>query len=90
VVLVRNEINYKSAVRFDEVLNIYTRISAIKNTSFIFEGLMEENSTGRVVAENVAYHVWLHPETGEPIRVSDSFRKIIADFEGKNVILNAR
>src|SRR3970282_674932 len=37
VVLVRNEINYKSPARFDELLNVYTRISIIRNTSFTFE-----------------------------------------------------
>jgi acyl-CoA thioester hydrolase len=87
VVLVRNEINYKSVVKFDELLNVYTRISRINNTSFIFEGLMEEDTSSKLVAENVAYHVWLHPITGEPVRVHDDFRKIIALFEGINLIL---
>lgn len=88
VVLVRNEINYKSPARFDEVLDIYTRISTIKNTSFVFEGLMEEHTSGRLIAENIAYHVWLHSETGEPVRVNDDFRKIIGAFEGKDFIFN--
>src|SRR5712692_1637417 len=42
VVLVRNEINYKSPARFDELLNVYTRIASIRNTSFTFEAYMEE------------------------------------------------
>ncbi len=37
VVLVRNEIDYKSPARFDELLNIYTRVLYIRDTSFAFE-----------------------------------------------------
>ena len=61
VVLVRNEIDYKSPARFDEVLNVYTRVSYIRNTSFGFEGIIEEASKKRFIAENLAIHVWLAP-----------------------------
>ncbi len=82
VVLVRNEINYKSPAKFDELLNVYTRISKIGNTSFIFEGMLIEELTQRVVTENVAYHVWLKPHTEEPMTVPDSFREKVKAFEG--------
>ena len=87
VVLVRNEIDYKSPAYFDELLDIYTRIVKIKNTSFIFEAIIEETSKNRLVCENLAYHVWLSPQTAEPTRVSDEFRSIIRKFEGANVII---
>jgi acyl-CoA thioester hydrolase len=76
-VLVRNEIDYKSPAVFDEQLNVYTRISTIRNTSFTFEGIIEEATTKRLVAENVAVHVWLNPATNEPTRVSDEFRRLV-------------
>lgn len=87
VVLVRNEINYKSPAVFDEILSIYTRVSYIRNTSFAFEAYMEESKTGRLVGENVAVHVWLDPVNNVPTRVSDEFRRLVRDFEGKSLIL---
>jgi acyl-CoA thioester hydrolase len=85
VVLVRNEVNYKSPARFDELLNVYSRISYIRNTSFAFEGLLEDAAGSRLIAENIAIHVWLHPRTDEPITVGSVFRKAVADFEGENL-----
>ncbi|HLX11648.1 MAG TPA: thioesterase family protein [Bacteroidota bacterium] len=87
VVLVRNEIDYKNSAQFDDLLNIYTRVSYIKNTSFAFEGIIEDETAGRLIAENIAYHVWLHPKTGKPIRVRKDFRDKVGAFEGKNLRL---
>jgi acyl-CoA thioester hydrolase len=82
VVLVRNEIDYKSPAYFDELLNVYTRFSYIKNSSFAMEGLMEKVDNGQRVAFNVAYHVWLDPATNRPTPVDDEFRKLVQRFEG--------
>lgn len=82
VVLVRNEIDYKSPAYFDELLNVYTRISYIRNTSFAMEGLMEKADGGQLVAFNVAYHVWLDSSTDRPKSVDDDFRKLVQRFEG--------
>ncbi|MBI5463740.1 MAG: acyl-CoA thioesterase [Ignavibacteriales bacterium] len=38
IVLVRNETNYVLPAVYDELLTVYTRISAIRKMSFIFEG----------------------------------------------------
>ena len=87
VVLVRNEINYRSPARFDDELEVYSRISFIKNTSFAFEGLLVQAKTQRLVAENIAVHVWLDPRTDEPTRVSDEFRNAVQRFEGNSLTL---
>jgi len=85
IVLVRNEINYKSSAKFDDLLNVYTRIIFIKNTSFAFEGIIEDDSTKKIVGENVSVHVWLNPKTGRPKTVSNEFRSRIQRFEGGDV-----
>lgn len=85
VVLARNEINYKSPALFDEILNIYTRISYVHNTSFAFEAYMEEERSKRLIAENVGVHVWLDPSINMPARVSDEFRELVQHFEGNSV-----
>jgi acyl-CoA thioester hydrolase len=87
VVLVRNEIDYKSPARFDDTLDVYTRISYIRNTSFAFEGIIGEQQTGRLVARNLAIHVWLDPRTGMPKTVDDDFRRRIQKMEGEHVAI---
>jgi len=85
VVLVRNEINYKSPAVFHQQLTIHTRIARIGNTSFIFEGIIEDAETGIVIAEGKAYHVWLDPKTNTAIRVPEHFRQQVKNFEEEKV-----
>ena len=87
VVLVRNEIDYRSPARFDELLDIYTRVSSLRRTSFAFEGIIEEAVTKRLVAENIAIHVWLHPSSGEPILVNHAFKEAAYRFEQNDVVV---
>lgn len=83
VVLVRSEVDYVSPARYGDTLDVYSRISSIRNSSFIFEGILERDGTTAIVAENVAVHVWLNPHTGAPMPVPDDFRKLVQSFEGK-------
>jgi acyl-CoA thioester hydrolase len=85
VVVVRNEIDYRSPAMFDELLEVHTRVSYIRSTSFAFEGMIFEERSGRRIAENLAIHVWLDPATDRPLRVPEDFRTSIREFEGKNV-----
>jgi acyl-CoA thioester hydrolase len=87
VVIGRNEIDYRSSARFNETLDVYTRISWIRNTSFALQGFIEETESKRLVAENVSLHVWLDRETGEPMPVPDFFRSIVRRFEGDDVLI---
>lgn len=88
VVLARNELDYITPARFGDSLVVRSRVSNIKNTSFIFEGILEHEKTGEVVAENVAVHVWLNPATNTPTAVPDGFRKLVQQFEGENCIIH--
>jgi acyl-CoA thioester hydrolase len=82
VVLVRNEIEYLRSLSFDDVITVGTRISAIKNSSFLVEGLLLHKGTGSIAATNIAVHVWLDPIRNTPIPVPDSFRKLVQAYEG--------
>jgi acyl-CoA thioester hydrolase len=86
IVVVRNEINYCAPARFNELINVYTRISYIRNSSFTFEGMLESADTGKRLAENISVHVWLDRESGEPAPVPDAFRGLVRDFERENLI----
>ena len=82
VVVVRNEIDYRSPLRFDDLADVYTRVSFIRNTSFAMEGLVERAGTGELVSTNFAYHVWLDSRSNAPIPVPEEFRTLVAGFEG--------
>ncbi|MFN0158239.1 MAG: acyl-CoA thioesterase [Bacteroidota bacterium] len=87
IVVARNEIDYLSTARFGETLDVHTRISSIKNTSFIFEGILQEAETKRLVASNVSIHVWLNHRTNKPMTVPDDFRRSVQKFEGENALI---
>jgi acyl-CoA thioesterase FadM len=82
--VVRNEIDYLSPARFGETLDVFTRISFVRKSSFAFEAMMQEASTGRSVAANVSVHVWLDHRSDRPLLVPDSFRRKVSEFEGEN------
>lgn len=81
----RNEINYESPAMVDDQLDIYTRISYIKNSSFCFEHLIFHHDTGRLLVTQKSVQVNLNAETNRPERLPDELRRIIIDFEGDAV-----
>ncbi len=88
VVVARNEIDYLSSAHYGDMIDVHTRISSIKNTSFIFEGLLKGAQTGRDIAANVSIHVWLSDTNGQPMPVPDEFRRTVQSFEGKNAAIH--
>jgi acyl-CoA thioester hydrolase len=87
VVLVRNEVDYRSPARFNEALVVASRIVYIRDTSFAFGGVIFEKTGSRLIAENLAVHVWLDPLKNEPKRVPDDFRRRVRQFEGAAVAI---
>lgn len=85
VVIVRNEINYKNPAHFDDLLDVFVRISKIGDTSFTFESYIVNSLTKQYIADNVSVHVWLDEKSGVPIRVNENFRSIVRSFEGMDL-----
>lgn len=85
VVIVRNEINYKNPAHFDDLLDVFVRISEIGDTSFTFESYIVNSLTKQYIADNVSVHVWLDEKSGVPIRVNENFRSIVRSFEGMDL-----
>lgn len=81
----RNEINYESPAMVDDMLDIYTRISYLKNSSFCFEHLIFHHETGRLLVTQRSVQVNLNAQTNTPERLPDHLRKIIMDYEGDNL-----
>ncbi len=83
VVLARNEIDYILPARFDDLLDVGTRVSMIGTSSFVFEGVIEVHKTKKLIARNRAVHVWLHPTEGYPIPVPGKFISRVEAYERK-------
>ena len=85
VVVVHNEIDYKSFAYLDELLDIYTKISWIKNSSFCFEQVILSSLNRNLICSGKGVLVNIN-SAGKPEKLGDKFVKEIKDFE-KNLIL---
>lgn len=84
VVVVRNEIDYISPAFLDELINVYTRISWIKNSSFCFESILEADSTKKLVCQSIGILVNIG-SNNKPKKISKKFRNEIKNFESKKL-----
>ena len=79
--LIHNEINYINVARFDDELNIFTRVSYIKNSSFGFEHLIENTVTKEIIAEGTGVSVHVNPLSGKSTPLTDEFIEKIKNIE---------
>ena len=82
-VLARTTLEFKAPARFDEVLEVYTRISKIGNTSLNFDFEIYAEGEDRLVNSATSVYVCVDPKTLLKMRVPDDLRRRISDFEGK-------
>jgi acyl-CoA thioester hydrolase len=83
-VLARTEIDFKSPARFDEILEVYVRVSKIGNSSLIFNFEIYPQGEERLVGAASSLYVCIDSKTVKPVRVPDVLRSLISDFEGKD------
>ncbi len=87
--MARNEINYLKPAFFDDDLNIYTRISYIKHSSFGFEHIVEREQNNDVLAEGKGVLVHVNPVTKRSAPLPDEFIEKIKIFdEGVEIVRN--
>jgi acyl-CoA thioester hydrolase len=85
VVVVRNEINYRSPAHFDDILNLYTRIEWIKNSSFCFEQFIENQETGKSICDGKGVLVNID-SNGNSFPLNEKFKSELINFD-KNIKL---
>ena len=83
-VLARTTIEFKSPARFDEVLEVYTRVSKIGNTSMTFDFEIYPEGEERLIGASSSLYVCIDPKALKPVRVPDELRSRIGEFEGKD------
>jgi acyl-CoA thioester hydrolase len=81
-VMVRTECNYRSPAVLGETITMAARISALRNSSFTFEYRLTESGTGRLIADGLSVQACFDRERGRAIRIPDTMRQRIKDFEG--------
>lgn len=85
VMVKRNEITYNYPARMDDLIDVYTRISYIKNSSLCFEHMLVNPETNRLYCYNKSIQVNLNPDTSLPERIPDKYRKLFLDFEKDDI-----
>jgi len=79
--MVRNEINYRSHAFYDDVLEVYSKISYIKNSSFGYDHLIVRQKTGEVIVDGKGVVVYVDPKTRKSTALPESFIEKVKAFE---------
>ena len=85
--MVHNEINYLKPAFFDDDLNIYTRISYIKHSSFGFEHIVENSKSKKIIAEGGGVSVHVNPVSKKSSPITDEVIEKVKTFEPSVKIL---
>jgi acyl-CoA thioester hydrolase len=85
--MVRNEINYRSHSYYDDVLDVHSRISFIKNSSFGYDHLIIKQKTGEAIVDGKGVVVYVDPKTRKSTSIPDSFVEKVKLFEPSVKIL---
>ncbi|HEY3998584.1 MAG TPA: thioesterase family protein [Candidatus Xenobia bacterium] len=77
------ECDFKSPARFDDALVVAVRIASIAHSSFTFKFRITHRRENRLVALARSVHVAVDETNWRPMQVSDSFRQVVAAYEGR-------
>lgn len=82
-VLARTTMEFKSPAKFDDVLEVYTKISKIGNTSLTFEFEIYPKGDERLIGSATSLYVCVDPKTLKSTPVPASLRERISAFESR-------
>ncbi len=86
IVIVDINVRFRAPAYFDEMLEVFTRISKIGHSSMEMEYEVNEKESGRAVATSKVAYVIVDPETGRPVRAPARMRAAVREFEKNTVI----
>ena len=84
--LLESSCRYLSPLYFDEVIEIYTRVDYIGDSSFKVRYLIYVPERDVVVAEGKTASIFLGIESRKPIKIPDKLKKIMFNYEGEGKI----
>ena len=85
--MVRNEINYRDHAHYDDELDVYTKISFVKNSSFGFDHVIVKKKSGNIIVDGKGVIVHVDPKTRKSINLEPDVLDKIKMFEPGVVIL---
>jgi acyl-CoA thioester hydrolase len=80
---VASECQHKGSARFNDLLHVHTRISAIGNSSFTFAFAITRQPEEELVTTGKITAVAVDRQTKTPVRAPDSLREAVARFEAQ-------
>ena len=84
-ILARAECDFRSPVTLDDDLFCHIRVAALGRSSFVFEYLLRDRSTGRVAAEGRTVQVMYDYATRKSQPLDPGVKAAIAEFEGRSI-----
>ena len=84
-VLARTSLVFKAPAKFDEILEVHTRISKIGKTSLTFEFEIYPQNEDRLINAATSLYVCVDPKTLKSADVPDALRRPIREFEGTSL-----
>jgi acyl-CoA thioester hydrolase len=84
-VLARTSMEFKLPAKFDDVLEVYTRVSKIGTTSLTFEFEIYVEGEDRLIGSATSLYVCVDPKTLKSTPVPDLLRERISKFEGASL-----
>lgn len=85
--MVRNEINYLGHSFFDDELDVYSKVTYIKNSSFGYDHLIVRKKSGEIIVDGKGVVVFVDPKTRKSTLLTEDFVEKIKKFESDVVIL---
>lgn len=85
--IVKNEINYRGYAYHDDILDVYSKISYIKYSSFGYDHLIVNQKSGKVIVDGKVVIVHVDSITRKAKRLSEKFIEKVKAFEPSVKIL---
>ena len=82
-VLARTTMEFKSPARFDEILEVHTRVSKIGTSSLTFEFAIYPQGEDRLINSATSLYVCVDPKKLTPTPIPEVLRRSIVQFEGE-------
>jgi acyl-CoA thioester hydrolase len=79
--IVKNEINYRGYAYHDDILDVYSKISYIKNSSFGYDHLIVNQKSGKVIVDGKVVIVHVDSNTRKSKLLSEKFIEKVKVFE---------
>ena len=88
-IMVHNDCDYIESAHLDDELNIYTRINFMKNSSFGFKHIVENNKNKRIIARGGGVVVHIDKKIKKQTPIQEEFYIAVKEYEPQVEILKS-